>query len=141
MASVCSVPDDVEDREHALLLDEPSRLLDRLRRVVRVVEIEVADVAAEHAAVRVDVVEVRLRALGDYRVGGLGPRDRRRAADDDLVGGDAGIGREGAGHGDHGRSEQHRCELHPEITFVRTGMLRAMGPSVTRAPATIGRSR
>ena len=54
--------DRVEDREHAFLFDELLRELDRLDRVVLVVLDLVDDLAPVDAAVRIDVVEVRLRA-------------------------------------------------------------------------------
>ncbi len=54
----------VEDREDPVLLDEAPRQLDGLGRVVGVVVVAVLDLPAVDAALRVDVVEVRLRARG-----------------------------------------------------------------------------
>jgi len=52
----------VEDGEHPVLLDELAGVLDRQRRVVRVVVEGVRDPASVHASGFVHVVEVGLRA-------------------------------------------------------------------------------
>ena len=78
-------PERVVDREHLLVLDEVARLLDRLRRVVRVVDVVVLDLPAVDAAVSVHVLEVGVGALRHRGVCGGGPGQRRRAADQDLL--------------------------------------------------------
>jgi hypothetical protein len=57
--------DAVEDREHPVLFHQLARELDRLRDVELVVEVLVGDLPPEHAAVRVDVLEVRIGAAAD----------------------------------------------------------------------------
>ena len=85
-------PERVEDREDLVLLDELPRDLDRLRRVVGVVEDLVLDPALADAAGGVDEVEVRLRAARDRRVGGGRAGERRCPSDEDRRRRDAGIG-------------------------------------------------
>ena len=76
--------DRVEDREDVVLLDELLREADRLRRVVLVVLDLVDDLAAVHAAVCVDVVEVRLRAAQHRLVLRLRAGERAGRAEHDL---------------------------------------------------------
>ena len=77
------MPTRVEDREDVVLLDELSRQLHGLRRVVRVVEVDVVDLPAVDAAVSVDVLEVRVGAVRDRAEERRRPGDRDRAADRD----------------------------------------------------------
>jgi hypothetical protein len=74
----------VEDREDVLVLDEHTCLADGLGRDVPVVEVLVVDLALVHAAARVDVLEVGVRALGEPRRKALRDAGQgRRAADVD----------------------------------------------------------
>ncbi len=100
----------VEDREDAVLLDEPARLRGRAHRVGGVVPRDVLDAAAVHPAAGVDVVEVRLRAARDRGVGRLGPRQRRGAAEQDRRGGHAGVGGRPRGRGEGGGRPGGECE-------------------------------
>src|SRR5262249_33602673 len=81
-----------EHREHLLLLDEPDRVVHRAARVVAVVEVDELELAPEDAALRVDVVEVRIDPARD--VAG----DRRFAAQRDARA-DLDLGRADAGRG------------------------------------------
>src|SRR5437764_400993 len=80
----------VEHCEDLLLLHEPDRVVDRTAGVVPVVEIREIDLAAEYAALRVHVLEVRVGATRDVP-GGSGLAAQRDArAEPDLVRIDAG---------------------------------------------------
>jgi hypothetical protein len=81
--------DRVEDREDLVLLDELPGLVDRARGVVAVIAVEVADLAAVDTAVRIDVLEVRVRAGADGPERGRGTAERDGASDQDLVRGHA----------------------------------------------------
>jgi hypothetical protein len=59
----------VEEEQHFFLLDQLARLLDRLGRVVAVVERDEVDLAAVDAAFGVDLVEVGADRLADRAVG------------------------------------------------------------------------
>jgi len=58
----------VEDRDHGVRLYGLWRDLDRLRGVLLVVEVLVGDPAPEDAALRVEVLEVRLGTASDRRI-------------------------------------------------------------------------
>ena len=78
--------DAVEDREHLVVLDELPRLADGLGRVVRVVDVVVADRSAADSAAVVDVLEVRVRPARNGRIGDLVAAQRDRRAEQDRVG-------------------------------------------------------
>ena len=78
-------PNAVEDREHMGILDELPRLADGLGRVVRIVDVEVVDLAPAHAPAVVDVLEVRVRSARDSGVGDLVAAQRDRRAEQDRV--------------------------------------------------------
>src|SRR5262249_5618409 len=79
----------VEDPEHAVLEHELVHHGGRLGRVVTVIEERVLDLAPVDAAVRVDVLEIRVRCRGDLAVPGGGrPGQGLVAADENLGAGD-----------------------------------------------------
>ena len=128
--------DGVEDREDPVLLHEPPRLLHGLRRVVRVVVEDVADLPSVDAATRVDVVEVRLGAGADRAERGRDPRQRHRASEHDLLRLHAGLGRE-RGRPERERGE-HRPTRVPASLIAMQGTLRATRPD---RDASAGRHR
>ena len=137
--------DRVEDRENLVLLDEPPRQLDRLRRVVRVVVVAVLDLPAVHAALRVDVVEVGPGARADASERRGFARERDGSTEKDGRGRDAGIRR---GCGACRRDERQRGEGDGRdarghfVTGVRRpGSLRIAVPTRARAVCAMGRSR
>ena len=83
--------DVAEEREHPVLVDELLRVLGRARRLVAVVERLQDDLAAVHAAARVDLVEVERarRAACRARAARAGPGEGDRLAEHDLRVGDA----------------------------------------------------
>ena len=74
----------LEGQQHLVALDQLAHLLDRLRRRVAVVILDQIDLAAVHAALLVDHLDVGGLRLGDGRVGRGRPRERRGLADLDL---------------------------------------------------------
>ncbi len=87
-----------EHREDLVLQDQFVDHLAGLGRVVGVVPEDVVDLPAVDAAVRVDVLEVRLRAGGDVAVpGGRHTGQREVPADRDAVLGDTRLGRPARG--------------------------------------------
>ena len=119
----CCGPDRVEDREDLVLLDELPRQLHGARRVVAVVEEAVVDLPPVDAALRVDVVEVRLRARPDRAERCGLARERHGAAEHDRRRSDAGIGGGGArGRGEEQRERAGECDApHRETGFARSG--------------------
>ena len=84
----------VEDRVHLVLEDQLVHHVRGHRGVVLVVQVLVGDLPAEDAAVRVDVLEVRVRGRRDLGVAGRGrPGERLVAADQDRRRGDPRRGR------------------------------------------------
>src|SRR5439155_6652343 len=100
--------DRVEDREHVVLLDQLPGQHHRLRRVVRVVEVDVLDLPAVHAAVSVDVLEVRVSTAPDGAEERGRAGDRHRAADRDRGGRDAGTAAGEHQCGEPGERGPHR---------------------------------
>ena len=123
--------DGVEDREDLVLLDEPPRLLDGLHGVVGVVVEAVVDLPPVHAALRVHVGEVRLRARADRAERRGLARERNGAADHDLLRSDAGIGRRrgACGRREH-EPEEERDALHPETRLTSVESWSLIGPIV-----------
>ena len=84
-----------DDGEDLVLLDQPPRELDAVRRVVDVVVVDPVDLTAEDATLpvgplrRVDVAEVGLHRGRDRPVERRSPGQREAAADLDRSGGDA----------------------------------------------------
>ena len=134
--------DRVEDREHAVLLDEAPCLLDGLRGVVCVVVEAVLDLPAVHAAARVDVVEVRPGARADAAERGCFAGERHRSADQDRRLRDARLCHaRRAGRGARGERDDRDGEQapHPEIGVASSG-IRTL-PRVTRSRAVDGNGR
>ncbi len=136
-------PERVEDGEHAVLLDEPPRLGNRANGVGGVVAGDVVDPAAVDTALRVDVVEVRLRAARDRRVRRLRPRERRRPADEHRGRRHAGVGRapRGGGKGRRcpgGEQEREREQRQDELSGHGRGG-RPSGSSVVASCRSDGR--
>ncbi len=102
-------PERVEDREHAVLLDELTSRLHGLRGVVLVVDVLVGDLALVHAAARVHVLEVRLGAAADRRVRRGDPRERHGAADQDFARAEARVGG-GPSRGGARRNGERECD-------------------------------
>ena len=92
MARFCSVPSELKIAKTWSCSTSCRVCWTVLRRVVRVVEVRVGDLPAEHAALRVDVLEVRVGAARDRRVGGRRPGQRRGAAEQDRRRRDARVG-------------------------------------------------
>ena len=144
IARLLFVPTELKIGEHLVLLDELSRQLHRLGRVVPVVEVAVVDLAAVDAALRVDVGEVRLGARADRAERSRLAGERHGAAEDDRRRRDAGIG---AGRRTRRRREEQgdrACEnaaLHREIGLASVGSERPIAPTVTFGLGPSGRSR
>lgn len=73
-----------EDHEDIVALDQPPRLLDRLRRAGAIVGDNELDLSAIDAALIVDHLEVGERALRDHAIGAAGAAERCGSSDDDL---------------------------------------------------------
>ena len=73
IAALGGVPRVLNMQGDLLLLDQPARLLHRLRRAVPVVEADEIDLAAVDAALLVDHPEIGGLGLADQAVGDAGP--------------------------------------------------------------------
>jgi hypothetical protein len=126
--------DGVEDREDVVLLDELRRQLRGLRGVVLVVLDLVDDLPPVDAAVRVDVVEVRLRTAQHRLVLRFRARERPGAAEDDLIRRHAGRRfSSGVRSGDREgkRDEDGEDARHRETAFFSTERLSVTRPIVS----------
>ncbi|MGY4411874.1 hypothetical protein ACVWW4_003610 [Bradyrhizobium sp. LB7.1] len=78
--------DAAEDQQHFLALDQPPRLLHRLRRAVGIIRDDHLDAASVDATVVVHLAEIRLRRFRDLRERRHRAAQRRGGADlDGLV--------------------------------------------------------
>src|SRR5215203_2370015 len=128
--------DRVEDREDAVLLDEPAGLLDGAADLEAVVHVLVPDLPAEDASAVVDVAEVGVRARCDGGERRGRPCERHGPADEDRVACHAGIGG-GAGVGARQRDERREgeddeCRSQRETGRRRTGTTNLASPRETR---------
>ena len=80
----------VEEERDLLLLDEAANLLDGLGRAVAVIEADEIDLAAVHAALLVDHLEIGGLGPADHAIGGGRAAIGHGLADLDLRIGDAG---------------------------------------------------
>ena len=126
--------DTVEDREDVVLLDELSRQLNRLGDVELVVFVLVDDLPPEDSALRVDVLEIRVRAAPDRGVGRRRPGDGDRPAQRDRRRRDTGSRGRCA---ECGRRGDERKD-HREIVFGRNGTVNVTRVTVSRD--SLGRS-
>src|SRR5262249_29157289 len=119
-------------------------LVERARRVVAVVAPEVLDLPAVDAAVRVHVLEVRVRGGTDRAESRGLAAERDRAAAQELGRRCARWLRRAAaprGDGEQGDEADEERAPHREIGFRSTGRTSCADPSETFAPAGIGGSR
>ena len=84
----CRAANDAENRQHLLLLDEFTHLLDDLRRTVGIVERNEGDLATVHAAMLV-VKHLKVSSLGAANGGG---RRQRPAIGHGVADPDLGVG-------------------------------------------------
>ncbi len=82
--SVARRAEQLEGQQHLIALDQLAHLFDCLRRRIGVVILDQVDLAAVHAALIVDHLDVGGLRLGDGRIGRRGTRERRGLADLDL---------------------------------------------------------
>ena len=124
-----------EHQQHLLLLDEFSRLLDRLGRRVRIVEADELDLAAIDAAFGIDLLEIGLLRPADDAEAGCRAAIGQRLPDADFVLGVVADSR--------GASQQRECDRQyrsrqshcsrPSVLFVLS-LMQVVAP-IRRAPA------
>ena len=113
--------DDLEGEQHLVALDQLADLLDRFRRRIGVVILDQVDLAAVHAALIVDHLEI-----GSLRLADGGVSRRRSAEGHGLADLDLGIGRagvvfllrEGRRSGERNRERGPRGQLEKAVPHV-----------------------
>src|SRR3954454_4665425 len=136
--------DDGEQREDVVLLDQLPHVVDRPGRVVAVVEVFEVDLAAVHAAARVDVLEVPLRTLEDARRrsclagewAARADRDRRgrdTRRSDERRRGDPCERERGGSEGEQGAD--HRAPMEPRFER-RDAVRRSIGSTIISTTST-----